>query len=605
MVKRKHNRRRETEDHRKGDEHTGDFPPYFFVRSNLKKSTIICARGTRGPGLLMDLVSRLRLRLLLILIITTLGLLRLPNPENQHLRSISSVDSGEKRFHRQDMRLKSRERVVCGVIGAILGVLGRHSALAMPLRAVRECKDCQAERNRTKGRHNDKLDWLLGKEVDLTKTGLPEDVWKYITKGPPESILPESNSEDTDHLDTGIKIPKPTGFDDRGMRWHWGLSGTISNETELEDDMDDSENRENWLTINERQEVEYIDEKQYEEFDEENPRHMDAWIDIHPFYALRNKSYKDYETVEDYHKDIQEAHFPEFWQARDDGLPRMSDGMIVRRVVGTGDPGVEDGVGINASIDAVYGLAFDRTTASFVWAESRKNLIRLMTPDYQVFTIAGSGLRGSDDGPGFLASFNNPFGVACGPDGTIYVADTYNRRIRKIARDTRRVSTLLDGADKYSKEDPRCLFNPYDLTVDSKGNVFVTDLTLCRIVKITPSGEASIFAGFNASGGAYLDGMGSLASFQGPYGIGIDPWDNLYVGDPVPYDSERAKEGLGERRHSIRKISPDGQVTTFAGNSPTGLSDYHYSDGHVEVAEFHEPFSIGVDWEGNVYTGAR
>eukprot|EP00954_Amorphochlora_amoebiformis_P003443 266620-Amorphochlora_amoeboformis.AAC.1 len=126
----------------------------------------------------MDLVSRLSLRLLLILIITTLGLLRLPNPENQHLRSISSVDSGEKRFHRQDMRLKSRERVVCGVIGAILGVLGRHSALAMPLRAVRECKDCQAERNRTKGRHNDKLDWLLGKEVDLTKTGLPEDVWK-------------------------------------------------------------------------------------------------------------------------------------------------------------------------------------------------------------------------------------------------------------------------------------------------------------------------------------------------------------------------------------------------------------------------------------------
>lgn len=119
---------------------------------------------------------------------------------------------------------------------------------------------------------------------------------------------------------------------------------------------------------------------------------------------------------------------------------------------------------------------------------------------------------------------------------------------------------------------------PRDAAVDSHGNVFVVDGDAIR--KITPDGGVSTIAG-GTSG--YVDGQGITARFATPLGIAIDSNDNLYIADSA--------------NHRIRKISPDGYVSTLAGQSSG------YQDGWGPNAKFASPRGIAVDTQGNVYVG--
>jgi sugar lactone lactonase YvrE len=93
--------------------------------------------------------------------------------------------------------------------------------------------------------------------------------------------------------------------------------------------------------------------------------------------------------------------------------------------------GFADGIGINASFKHIFGVSVDSTGNVYV-ADTYNNMIRKITPDGVVSTLAGSGLRGSEDGIVTAASFNSPNGVALDSKGNIYVADINNKKIRKI-----------------------------------------------------------------------------------------------------------------------------------------------------------------------------
>jgi len=122
--------------------------------------------------------------------------------------------------------------------------------------------------------------------------------------------------------------------------------------------------------------------------------------------------------------------------------------------------------------------------------------------------------------------------------------------------------------------------SPVGVAVDGSGNVYVADVSNNRIRKITPAGEVTTLAGTGTPG--FADGPGATAQFNSPFGVAIDVSGNVYVGDQF--------------NHSIRKITPAGDVSTLAGDGTSG-----FVDGPGASAQFNSPFGVAVDGSGNVY----
>ena len=203
-------------------------------------------------------------------------------------------------------------------------------------------------------------------------------------------------------------------------------------------------------------------------------------------------------------------------------------------------------------------------------------------------TLAGNGSLGSADGTGADARFTSPHGVAVDGDGNVYVADRSNQTIRKIT--PAGVVTTLAGTAPFSGSDDGtgadARFNqPSGLAVDGDGNVYVTDNDNHTIRKITPAGVVTTLAGTAGAWGSD-DGTGADARFQNPHGVAVDGDGNVYVTDS---------------RDAIRKITPAGVVTTWAGTAQEG----GFVDGIGPSARFNSPSGVAVDGVGNVYVADR
>lgn len=243
-----------------------------------------------------------------------------------------------------------------------------------------------------------------------------------------------------------------------------------------------------------------------------------------------------------------------------------------------------DGTGAAARFSRPAGVAMDNYGNVLV-ADGGHNLIRRITPDGVVTTIAGTGERGWMDGSAAAASFNSPQAVAVDSEGSIYVADAGNVRIRKVSRSG--IVTTLAGNNVLGCNDgvgAEARFgNPFGVTVDTSNNVYVADYGCNAIRKITPAGVVTTLAGItNLSGGA--DGHVSSASFCQPQGVAADRTGNLYVTDRC--------------NNAIRMITSAGVVTTVAGTAVPG-----YADGIGNAARFSAPYGIAVDSAGNLYVG--
>jgi sugar lactone lactonase YvrE len=149
----------------------------------------------------------------------------------------------------------------------------------------------------------------------------------------------------------------------------------------------------------------------------------------------------------------------------------------------------------------------------------------------EVSTLAGTGVKGYQDGEGTVAQFKTPLGLALDGDGNVIVADTENHRIRKITQKGH-VSTLAGtGVEGYQDgQGSVAQFKiPCGIAVDGEGNVFVADTSDHRIRKITPQGHVSTLAGTGEEG--QRDGEGTVAQFNNSRGVAVDGDGNVFVAD--------------------------------------------------------------------------
>jgi sugar lactone lactonase YvrE len=219
-----------------------------------------------------------------------------------------------------------------------------------------------------------------------------------------------------------------------------------------------------------------------------------------------------------------------------DGFSLIPTKTTIRKITSTGivttlaggDIGFAEGNGIEAKFGLMRGVAIDSNGNLYV-ADASNNKIRKITPSGKVTTFAGS-TKGSDDGVGTEAKFNEPAQIAFDPSGNLYVADSYNFKVRKITPTG--VVTTLAGSGVYGFADgigSAAEFRELSgIAVDTGGNVYVSDRSNHRIRKISATGMVTTLAG-DYSG--YADGAGNAALFYLPDGITVDKNGVLYVAD--------------------------------------------------------------------------
>ncbi len=213
-----------------------------------------------------------------------------------------------------------------------------------------------------------------------------------------------------------------------------------------------------------------------------------------------------------------------------------------------------------------FGITADNKNNLYV-ADSRSNVIKRVNTAGTVTIIAGSGTATFLDNSNVTAGFNNPTGVTIDMSGNIYIADNSNHRIRKIACPANNapvsganysVTTVAGsgtGGSNNATGTSASFSNPYDVAVDSIGNIYVSDRRNFLVRKITTAGVVSTFAGSGTSG--TTNGTGSAASFKDPTLMTIDQSGNLYVSDS----------------NLVRKITPSAVVSTALGTGTITLSN--------------------------------
>jgi sugar lactone lactonase YvrE len=265
---------------------------------------------------------------------------------------------------------------------------------------------------------------------------------------------------------------------------------------------------------------------------------------------------------------------------------RIGLDRVVTTLAGTpGTYGCQDGPGATALFVQPTGLALDAAANLIVTEACVGHVIRMISPDGTVSTLAGAPfMPGSADGQGSAAAFRYPTGVATDRAGNIFVADGGNGTLRRITP-SGLVTTLagtpgvqgdLDGTGPAARF--RC---PWGVAVDQAGNIFVADCVNGDVRRITPSSDVSTLAGRAGVVGA-SEGTGGAVRFDHPQGLAVDDAGDLFVADS------------GNR--TVRKVTASGLSSTLAGFRGTWGS----RDGMGALARFGQPAAVALEPSGSL-----
>ena len=263
---------------------------------------------------------------------------------------------------------------------------------------------------------------------------------------------------------------------------------------------------------------------------------------------------------------------------------------IINTIAGTGQAGFSgDGAAAtSAQLFGVRGLAVAPDGTVYV-ADSNNYRVRKFTIGGIITTVAGTGAQNftGDGGPATSATLNFIEDIALAPDGRLFLADFNNFRVRVVSGGN--IATFAgNGNSNYSGDGGPAtnavLSVPTGLARDKSGNLYVCDQAANRVRRIDPFGTIDVFAGSNRPGYGGDGGPATQASLAFPVQVKLDTAGNLYISDNV--------------NNRIRKVTPSGVISTFAG---TGVSGFSGDGGPASAAQFSSPAGLAFDGAGNLY----
>ena len=279
----------------------------------------------------------------------------------------------------------------------------------------------------------------------------------------------------------------------------------------------------------------------------------------------------------------------EHGEAAVSGRPNEDPGTI-RTVAGAGVEGYsgDGGPATSAQLDAPFGMALDRDGNLYIadWGNHR---VRRVDPAGVITTVAGTGVGGygGDGGPATSAQLSSPVDVTVGPAGYLYIADTGNKRVRRVDRFgtiTTVAGTGVRGDSGDGGPASAAKVTPYGMAVDAGGSLYIADLLFSRVRKVDAAGVITTVAGTGVKGYGGDGGPATSAQLSGPTDVAVDAAGNLYIADSTNL--------------RVRKVDVAGVITTVAG---TGAPGYGGDGGPASAATLNSPFSVAVDTVGNLY----
>lgn len=267
---------------------------------------------------------------------------------------------------------------------------------------------------------------------------------------------------------------------------------------------------------------------------------------------------------------------------------------LVTTFAGTGVAGSlgDKGQAANAQLNYPAYISADGA-GNLLIADTMNHKIRSVTPNGIITTVAGAGTAGSsgDGGGASTALLNEPRGVTADPAGNIFISDSGNNRIRKVALGANRIITTFAGTGEagYSGDGAAAISaminHPIGITVDTGGNIMFADSKNHRIRRINPiNGKIETYAGNGTAAYAGDFGSASAASLNEPSGLYSSPSSDLYVVDTL--------------NHRVRRISSASRViTTVAGS---GTPDYLGDGGLATLGSMNSPMGAILDSVGNL-----
>jgi trimeric autotransporter adhesin len=238
-----------------------------------------------------------------------------------------------------------------------------------------------------------------------------------------------------------------------------------------------------------------------------------------------------------------------------------------------GGPPPSPAPALSVSLGTIWGVATDSAGKVYLSSSDLNSVFRL-DPSGQLVLIAGDG-RGGYSGDGALAiaaQFNAPRGLAVDTAGNVFVADMGNGCVRRVSPSG--IITTVPGSTH--------LQSPFAVAADGSGNLFVAELDGNRISRISAAGDVTTVAGNGTQGFSGDEGPSSTAQLNGPTGIAVDAAGNLFIAD---YGNAR-----------VRKVSPDGTITTVAGGGSSRQQGVPATDTQLLSG-----LGVALDSQGNLY----